>query len=240
MVAAVDMGGRRGNRTCCLLETMLWKRLSSAASNKALTVGVSGEQKLYFLARLIKESSLFMSSTFAYPRQAGEQYWILDSILLRKTECKRGSERACVRKMRRAWRDWLHEEVRKSTCGEMERVDEMVMPNIVMLSARWMLGMVGGSCALELVLRKRISTDLALLSFKLLLVDHCSMWDSSAGVVCIWLEGMIRYVSSANLLMALPGVSGRRSEAAIMNAAGPTAEPWTTEAVIWRWVDSSP
>ena len=54
-------------------------------------------------------------------------------------------------------------------------------------------------------------------------------------------EGTIRYTSSAYFLQVFPGVDGCKSEAKVMNAVGPMAEPWTTPALmdaredVWDW-----
>jgi len=50
-------------------------------------------------------------------------------------------------------------------------------------------------------------------------------------------DGTIRYVSSAYLQNLLPGIMGCRSEAQMIKAAGPIAEPWTMPALMFESVE---
>jgi hypothetical protein len=65
----------------------------------------------------------------------------------------------------------------------------------------------------------------------------CSSSDSH---VLEFAPGTIRYESSANLNISLPGTSGRKSEAVIKYAAGPITDPWMTLALMEAGEEVSP
>ena len=52
--------------------------------------------------------------------------------------------------------------------------------------------------------------------------------------------GMTRSVSSANLIISFPSVTGWRSDAPTLYEAGPSPDPWMKLAVMYSKSDSSP
>jgi len=86
---------------------------------------------------------------------------------------------------------------------------------------------MGGAvnCGLRLQSVKTISTDLALLGFKLLACAQSATWSSSVSLLAILQAGITIYVSSAYLWILLPGVTVDRSDAQTTNDTGPMADP---------------
>src|SRR6266516_2111868 len=123
-----------------------------------------------------------------------------------------------------------------STYAFIEKLLSSVTPRTFITSTLNISGNKAGGGVLNSLpvrgLRKMISRDFFLFSFRLLFSAHLSMFCNSELRVLSLSAGTNKYVSSAYLNRNFLPSSGIRLAAFIMNAAGPTADPWTTDALI--------
>ena len=216
--------------------------VSSASSHSCTNVRVPGEQNPAWAPFFKKFSSRFRSAALANPHQAGAAYVNLEMIADWKTVWRSVDFIPCARNVRRANNDLAHDVVTSSMWCWTEKFQDIVTPNIFILSARVIPGITDGRMIEPLFLgfRKTISTVLELFNLRLFSTAQSLMLASSSSLVSTILAGTMRYVSSANFTSTFSGCFVFMSPAFTTYEAGPITDPWTMLAKISRSSDISP
>ena len=113
----------------------------------------------------------------------------------------------------------------------------------ILSEVSWVMSGSGGGRVFNfprLLSRKKTSVDLDLFRLRLLSAAQATILSISEALVMALVAGMTRYVSSANLKKVLSGLSGLRSAAVTVYAAGPTLEPCMILAVMLLVRETSP
>ena len=183
----------------------------------------------------MNESNLARSAAEHASDHAGAQYVNFVMTVAWKTFCSDASGILWQRRILRAHKILLHDARTLVTWSAADNWSLTMTPRTLRLLTRSMF-IYGGSRSAELPrlsrAAKMISFYLEQFSFKLFVAAHAWM-----RVICCSRElestvGTTKYVSSANLKMRLPVVSGRRSAAETIYEAGPRLEPWMTLTLI--------
>jgi len=164
----------------------------------------------------MNESNLARSAAEHAPDHDGAQYVNFAMTVAWKTFCSDASEIPWQRRILRAYKRLLHDASTLVTWSAADNWSLTMTPRTLRLLTRSMfIDGWGRSAELPLLPRaaKMISFDLEQFSFKLFVAAHAWMWVISRSRELELTAGTTKYVSSANLKMQLPVVSGWRSAA---------------------------
>ena len=185
--------------------------LSSALSHRSSKLVKSLGQKPALMLRLMNACNLPLTSALAKPHQACEAYVSLAMTDARKIVCWFFSFIPLARRIRRAYSDCPDDAITSDTWSAMEKLLVSVTPRIFRVETLVSPGNSGTSCVPRLRgFRKIISYDFLQLRLRLLFAaQDCTCWISTSRLA-MFRAGMTRSVSSANLIISFPSVTGWR------------------------------